>query len=266
MPDRSAPASEPVRFEVLGEHVALVTLDRPEKRNAVNGAVARLLEDAVRRADADPDVRAVLLVSSHPRVFCAGADLSQIGAGNTEGPMETVEGGFAGFVRAPRRTPWIAVVEGAALAGGFEIALACDLLVASTAATFALPEVTRGLLATAGGVHRLPRVLPRNVALEMIATGAPLDAARAHAFGLVNRLTEPGAALAAAAELARGIAGNAPVAVQEALSAAKAAAGLPDAEGQALVEAAMARLRGTEDYAEGPRAFLEKRAPRWTGR
>jgi enoyl-CoA hydratase/carnithine racemase len=265
MPDSTSAESEPVRFDVLGGQLALVTLDRPEKRNAINGTMARLLEDAVRRADADPDIRAVLLASSHPTVFCAGADLAQIGR-NTDGPMETPHGGFAGFVRAPRRTPWIAVVEGAALAGGFEIALTCDLIVASEGARFGLPEVTRGLLATAGGVHRLPRVLPRNVALELIATGSPLDAGRAHALGLVNRLAPTGGALAAATELARTIAGNAPGAVQEALAAAKAAVDVPDDEGRALAEAAMARLRGTEDYAEGPRAFLEKRPPRWTGR
>jgi enoyl-CoA hydratase/carnithine racemase len=115
-------------------------------------------------------------------------------------------------------------------------------------------------------VHRLPRVLPRNIALELIATGAPIGAERACALGLVNRLTGPGTALAAATELARTIAGNAPLAVQEALAAAKAALDVPDAEGQALAEAAMARLRGTADYAEGPRAFLEKRPARWTGR
>jgi enoyl-CoA hydratase/carnithine racemase len=259
------PASEPVRYERLDGHVAIVTLDRPEKRNAVNGAVARLLGEAVRRADADPDVRVVLLTSSDPRAFCAGADLSQIGQ-NTDGPMETPDGGFGGFVRARRRTPWIAVVEGPALAGGFEICLACDLVVASEAARFGLPEVTRGLLATAGGVHRLPRLIPRNVALELIATGAPVDGGRAHALGLVNRLTPAGGALAAAAELARTIAGNAPLAVQEALAAAKAALDVSDAEAEGLAQAALARLRGTEDYAEGPRAFLAKRPPRWTGR
>ena len=265
MPDAPGPASAPVRFEVLDEHVALVTLDRPEKRNAVNGTMARLLEDAVRRVEDDPDIRVALLASSHPGVFCAGADLSQIGR-NADGPMETPDGGFAGFVPPPagrRGSPWW---RGPRSPGASRSPSPATWSWRPRRPGSGCPEVSRGLLATAGGVHRLPRLLPRNVALELLVTGAPIGARRAHDLGLVNRLTEPGGALAAATGLARTIAGNAPLAVQEALAAASAAVDVPDDEGRALAEAAMARLRGTEDYAEGPRAFLEKRPPRWTGR
>ena len=258
-------AATPVKFEMLTAHIALVTLDRPEKRNAISPEVASALEAIVKRIEDDPEVRVAILTSSEPRVFCAGADLGAVASGKGAG-METPGGGFAGFVYAQRLKPWIAAVEGLALAGGCEICLACDMIVASDAARFGLPEVKRGLMAGAGGVHRLANVLPRNLAAELIATGEPLDAARAHAHGLVNRLVAPGETLAAARELAEAIAVNAPLSVQQSLAAMRASIGQPDGTGRTIVAERFAGLRRSADFKEGPRAFVEKREPVWTGR
>ncbi|TVV76751.1 enoyl-CoA hydratase-related protein [Sphingomonas solaris] len=259
------PAAEPVLYEKIGQHVGLVTLNRPEKRNAVNPAMATALEAIVRSTEADTDIRAVILTSSDDRVFCAGADLGAIASGTGKG-IETSAGGFAGFVYAQRWKPWIAAVEGMALGGGCELALACEMIVASEAARFGLPEVKRGLLAAAGGVHRIGAVLPRNIANELIATGEPLDAAGALRWGMVNRVTPPGETVATARLLAEAIAANAPLAVQYSLQAARASAAQPDGAGRTIVAERFAALRGTEDFKEGPRAFVEKRAPTWSGR
>ncbi|KMS52008.1 hypothetical protein V474_02865 [Novosphingobium barchaimii LL02] len=257
--------SEPVRFELLTPHIALVTLDRPEKRNAINPAVASAIEAIVRRVEESAEIRVVLLTSSEPKVFCAGADLGAIAAGAAR-DLETPTGGFAGFVFATRLKPWIAVVEGLALAGGFEICLACDMIVASQSARFGLPEVKRGLMAGAGGVHRIAGTLPRNIANEVLATGDNIDAAFAHRFGLVNRLAAAGEALSVARELADRIAANAPLAVQHTLAAARESMGQPDGAARTFASTHVAALRRTEDFKEGPRAFVEKREPVWTGR
>lgn len=254
-----------VMFEIIEPHLALVTLNRPEKRNAISGEVAAALERIVKQIEDDPQVRAVILTSSQDKVFCAGADLAAVASG-TGLSMETAHGGFAGFVFANRTKPWIAAVEGAAVAGGFEICLACDMIVGSRNARFGLPEVKRGLMAGAGGVHRLPNRVPTSLAYEMIATGEPIDAERAHAAGLLNRLAEPGEALAAARELAGRITPNAPLAVQHSLAVARSGAALPDGAARMLAAERMAMLRKTEDFREGPRAFVEKREPVWTGR
>ena len=264
MPDEVT-AAPLVRFELLSRHIALVTLDRPEKRNAISPEVASALEAIVRRIEEDPDIRVAILTSSEPRVFCAGADLGAVASGKGAG-METPGGGFAGFVYAQRIKPWIAAVEGMALAGGCEICLACDMIVASHGASFGLPEVKRGLMAGAGGVHRLANILPRNIAAELLATGEPIDGARAHALGLVNRLVDPGETLTAARELAEAIAKNAPLSVQHSLAAMRASIGQPDGAGRAMVAERFAALRKSEDFKEGPRAFVEKREPVWTGR
>jgi enoyl-CoA hydratase/carnithine racemase len=256
---------EPVLYQDVAPHVALVTLNRPEKRNAVNAEMAAALEAIVRRIEDDPEIRAAILTSSIDKVFCAGADLEAIVTGKGKG-IETAAGGFAGFTYAQRQTPWIAAVEGFALGGGCEIVLACDMIAASENAKFGLPEVKRGLLAGGGGVHRIGTVLPRNLAAELIATGEPLDAARAYHFGFVNRLAPAGGAVAAALELAQSIVTNAPLAVQYSLQAARMAAAQPDAFGRSVATERFLALRGTEDFKEGPRAFVEKRAPIWTGR
>jgi len=258
--------SAAVTVEKLPDHVALVTINRPEARNAVNGDVARGLDAAITQTDADDDVWVVILTGAGPDAFCAGADLKAVSSGRGH-ELRTERGGFAGFVHAPKRKPWIAAVQAAALAGGCEIALACDLVVAAPAARFGLPEVKRGLIASAGGLYRLPRALPPAVAREMILTGEPIGADRAHALGMVNVLAPDAAGLLDAAKsLAARITVNAPVAVRESLAVARQAFDLSDAALRQKSEEGQARNMQSEDFKEGPRAFIEKRAPRWQGR
>ena len=254
-----------VTIERLPDHVALVTLNRPEARNAVNGDVAQGLEAAIDATEADDDVWLVILTGSGSAAFCAGADLKAVSSGQGQA-LRTERGGFAGFVHATRRKPWIAAINGPALAGGCEIALACELRVAVPTARFGLPEVKRGLVASAGGLYRLPRALPQALALEMILTGEPISAERALQAGLVNALAEADGLLAAAQALAARITVNAPVAVRESLKVAKQALDLDDAGLRALSGQAQLAVMASEDYKEGPLAFIEKRAPRWTGR
>jgi enoyl-CoA hydratase/carnithine racemase len=254
-----------VLFELAAPRVALVTINRPEARNAVNGAVAAGLEAAVERVEADGEIWAAVLTGAGPHAFCAGADLKEISAGRGA-TLATERGGFAGFVRASRSKLWIAAAQGHALAGGLELLLACDLAVAAENATFGLPEVKRSLVAAAGGVFRLPRALPKAVALHMIATGEPIPAVRATQFGLVNKVVPAAEVRSAALALAQDVCANAPVAVRESLAIARRAANLDEEALWELSRAASQRIRQTEDFAEGPRAFVEKRPPRWVGR
>jgi enoyl-CoA hydratase len=254
-----------VLFEMIGEHVALVTLNRPDKRNAVNADVTQAMARILAHVEADSAVRAVVLTSCIDSVFCAGADLAAISSGNAAGIM-TKEGGFAGFTDAERLTPWIAAIEGKAFGGGCEIAMACDMIVLGADASIGLPEVKRSLIAGAGGVYRLPKLVPRNIALQMIATGNPITAERAYAIGLANEVAPAGQAKAAALALAAQIAENAPLAVQQSLSVARRALTLHDTDGRNAARAANAAIMDSDDIKEGPRAFLEKRAPVWKGR
>jgi enoyl-CoA hydratase/carnithine racemase len=257
-------SNDAVQTKQVADHVTLVTINRPEARNAVNGDVARGLEQAVLDTEKDPNVWVVILTGAGDKAFCAGADLKAVSAGT--GGLGTANGGFAGFVHQPRTKPWIAAVNGFALAGGSEIALACDLVVAIEEAAFGLPEVKRGLVAAAGGLYRLPRALPKAIALELIVTGAHFDAKRAYQHGLVNRLVARDQLMPEALKLAQAICENAPIAVRESLSVARQALDLDDAALRDLSAAASRKVAATEDYKEGPRAFIEKRAPRWVGR
>lgn len=254
-----------VTVEKLDNHIALVTINRPEARNAVNGDVAAGLEYAVRQTEADDDVWVVILTGAGEQAFCAGADLKEVSAGRRAG-IATEAGGFGGFVHMPRNKVWIAAVNGFALAGGLEIMLRCDMSVASERAAFGLPEVMRGLVALAGGIYRLPRAIPRNIAMELIATGGRLDAKRAAEFGLVNRVVPHNQLLAEAVALATTICANAPLAVRASLSVARQAYDLDDAALRKLSEEAGEKNSHTLDYREGPLAFVEKRAPRWQGK
>jgi len=246
-------------------HVALVTIERPQARNAVNVAVVQGLSRAVDLTESDVDTWVTIITGAGGKAFCAGADLNDVAAGRIMS-LRTEQGGFAGFTHRVREKPWIAAVDGFAVGGGFEIALACDLIVASETSVFGLPEPKRGLIAAAGGVYRVPRALPRHLALELIATGADLPAPRAHDFGLVNRLAAPGETVEAALALASKICACAPVAVYESLKIARVAADFDDPTLKQMTVKATERNSQTGDYKEGPRAFLEKRAPKWTGR
>jgi len=256
--------NDAVLIETLEDHIVQVTINRPEARNAINADVARSLARAIEQTEQDSGVWVVILTGAGDGVFCAGADLKEISAGRGAG-LSTEGNGFAGFVFAQRRKPWIAAVNGLALAGGCEIALACDMIVAADNGAFALPEVKRGLIAAAGGLFRLPRAIPRHVALELIATGDRLSARRAYEFGLVNRLVPAADVRDAAVKLAGEVAANAPIAVRESLAVARQALELEDESLRGLSQKAWHAIAQSEDFKEGPRAFIEKRAPRWTG-
>ena len=245
-------------------HVAVITINRPEARNAVNGDVAQGIEDAIDRLEAEPSLWLGILTGVPP-VFSAGADLKEINAGRANA-ISTKRGGFAGITTRERTKPIIAAVDGPALAGGTEICLACDLIVASTSAKFGIPEVKRCLVAAGGGLFRLPRKIPFNIAMELTLTGDPIDAERAHHFGLVNYLTEPGGALDRAKELARQIEANAPVAVRASRRVVLAAATEDEATGWRLSAEAFAEALSSEDNKEGLMAFIEKRPPNWAGK
>jgi enoyl-CoA hydratase len=249
-------------------HVAVITINRPEARNAVNTAVAQGIEKAVDELEADPEAWVGILTGARTDkgwVFCAGADLKQISV--DPAGMATERGGFAGFVKRERTKPVIAAVDGPALAGGTEIVLACDLVVASRTAVFGVPEVKRNLLAAAGALFRLPRKLPRNVAMELVLTGRlDFPAERAHHFGLVNVLCEEGQALEAATKLAAAITENAPLAVRESRRVLLAATDADDETGWRMSNEGIAEMFGTEDFREGLAAFVQKRAPVWKSR
>lgn len=254
-----------VLLEHIDDHIAVVTLNRPDKRHAVNGAVARRLDAIVKETEADPAVWVVVLTSSGGSTFCAGADLAEVAAGRAA-ELSTPDGGFGGFVESKRDKPWIAAVHGSALGGGLEFSLACDLRIVGENTVLGLPEVKRGLIAGAGGIYRLPRQIPRAIALEMIAVGEPVDAARAYELGLVNAVVPDGEVLKVALDYARKIAANAPLSVRESLTIARAAHEAPETESISAVRAAFGRLMQSEDFQEGPRAFVEKRAPKWSAR
>ena len=243
---------------------AIVKINRPEARNAVNGAVAEGIEAAIDRIEEDDSLWLGILTGVPP-VFCAGADLKEINAGNAAA-LATKRGGFGGFVQRERTKPIIAAVDGPALAGGTELVLACDLVVASTTATFGIPEVKRSLVAAAGGLFRLGRKIPLNIAMELALTGDPIDATRAHHFGLVNRLVEPGEALDAAVKLAEQVCANAPISVRESRKVVLEGTHAPDDVGWKLSVEGMAKAMSSEDFGEGLTAFIEKRPPQWKGR
>ncbi len=254
--------SESVTLAVQAHH-AVITIDRPRARNAVNEAVATGIEAGIDRLENDDDLW-VGILTGVPPVFCAGADLKEISAGNAGG-LQTERGGFAGITTRRRVKPIIAAVDGPALAGGTEITLACDLVVASTSATFGIPEVKRSLVAAAGGLFRLGRKIPLNIAMECALTGDPIPAVRAHHLGLVNDLCEPGEALAHAAALAERICANAPVAVRQSRRVVLEGTGADDETGWNLSHEAMAHAMQSTDFVEGLTAFIEKRPPNWTG-
>jgi enoyl-CoA hydratase len=242
------------------DRVAVWRLNRPEARNAINGATARAIARAVDDLD-ERDGLSVAIITGNGNSFCAGMDLK----GFLRGDLPSIEGrGFAGLVQRPPRKPLIAAVEGWALAGGCEIAIACDIVVASTEAKFGLPEPKRGMIATGGGTLKLARQLPYHIAMELLLTGEPLAAERAFYYGFVNRLVAPGEALAEALAIAKTIAANGPLAIEAIKQIAIGAADWSSR--QALVEQnTLAQpVFSSNDAREGARAFAEKRPPKWT--
>lgn len=242
--------------------VLTITLNRPQVRNAINSAVASAVAAAVAELDASRELAAAVLTGAGG-TFCAGMDLKAFLAG--ERPS-VPGGGFAGFVERPPAKPIVAAVEGAAVAGGFEIALACDLIVAAENARFGLPEVKRGLVAAGGGLLRLSRHVPYHLAVEWALTGDYISAGQAREAGLVTRVTPPGQALAEATELARRIAANGPLAVAATKRILAECREWPAAEEFARQAEINEPVRSSADAREGARAFVDKRKPRWEGR
>lgn len=241
--------------------VLVVSINRPERRNAVNQAVAQAIAAAMDTLDADPSLRAGI-ITGRGGCFCSGMDLVAF----LDGERPEIPGrGFAGVTETPPRKPLIAAVEGFALAGGCELALACDLIVAAEDASFGLPEVSRGLVAGSGGLVRLPRRIPPGIAMEYVLTGARMDARTAHGWGLVNRLCVPGAALETSLSLAESIAENAPLSVEMSKRIVMESPAWPAAETWRRQAPLVESVVASHDAREGARAFAEKRTPRWSG-
>lgn len=245
----------------LKDGVLTITICRPERRNAIDRATSLALAAALDRLDRDP-AASIGLLTGEGSHFCSGMDLKAFGEGER---VELPERGLAGLTKRPPRKPLIAAVEGYALAGGFEIALACDLIVASETAVFGLPEVKRGLIAGSGGLLRLGDRLPRAIAMELALTGGQIQAEAAHCWGLINRLVLPGEALAAACLLGREIAMNAPLSLAASKAIIAESARWPEAELWSRQDAILEGVINSRDAREGARAFVEKRAPVWGG-
>ena len=250
--------------EVLVEHIdgmVIVTINRPEVRNAVNRAVSYGVCEALDEMDRNPALRIGILTGAGGN-FCAGMDLKAF----LKGEITRVEGrGILGIAQTPPKKPLIAAVEGYALAGGFESMLACDLVVAARNAQFGLPEVKRGLGAAAGGLMRLPRLIPQRIAMEAALTGDMIPAERMYQYGLINALVEPGQALEEAKKLARRIMANAPLAVAASKRVIIEQRDWPIAEMFVQQEKITGQLIHSADAKEGARAFAEKRPAVWKG-
>jgi len=253
--------TETVLYETRG-HVAIITINRPEARNAINVVTALALDEAFTRADADDEIRAAVLTGADTKAFSAGMDLKAF----AQGEMPFTAHGFAGVVEHPFAKPLIGAANGSAFAGGFEVLLSCDLIVAADHALFGIPEVQRGLFAGAGGLLRLPRRIPRAIAAQMALTGDPLTAQRAYDIGLVNEVVPSAELFDAALALATRIATNAPLAVRVTKEIMRSTADTSEAEGWSVSKAAFEQIAASADALEGAVAFAEKREPRWTGR
>lgn len=241
------------------DHTLVITMVRHDKRNAIDGEMTLALDEALNRLDDDHDLWVGVLTGG-PDMFCAGSDMAA-GSGTP-----TDRGGIYGTVGRARKTPLIAAVEGVAYGGGFEVLMACDLIVAASNARIALPEVKRGLVASSGALFRASRVLPLNVAKQLLVTGADLPVADGQRFGLINVVCEPGAALTEALALAAQISANSPVAVGHALRAVDTIVSVSDDDSWEVSHEAARSNRESHDAKEGVNAFFEKRAPQWTGR
>ncbi|MER8868143.1 enoyl-CoA hydratase-related protein [Mesorhizobium sp. M0751] len=255
------PSSEPVLFEARG-NVAVISLNRPDRRNAVDANTCQLLRGAVNQLESDAGLAVGVLRGNGP-VFCSGMDLRAFVNGQAE-QILFGEGRFGGFVSRQRTKPLIAAVHGAAVAGGFELMLACDLVVSAEGCLFGLPEAKRGLVAGGGGAIRLGEILPPAIANEILLTGEIFDAKRALGLGLVNRMTTESNLIEAAMILAQAIGRNAPLSIQNGLTLAKAAR-RNQQDLWALNDKVLRDMIASRDAAEGAIAFSEKRSPIWRG-
>ena len=254
--------SEPAVLTERRDGVLVITLNRPDARNAVNAALAEGVGAALDELDADDELRVGVLTGAG-KGFSSGMDLKAFVAGESS----YVEGrGFAGITQRSSRKPVIAAIEGFAVAGGFEVALSCDLIVASKGARLGIPEVKRSLVAAAGALFRLPRRIPYHLAMELALTGNPIDAERGHQLGLVNRLAEPGGALDAALELAGDIVKNGPLALIASKEIVQGSRDWTEEESWEKQGPIAGPVMGSEDAREGAIAFAEKRDPVWKGR
>lgn len=249
-----------VLTEVKGRTL-VITINRPEARNAVNGDVASGIEAAIDELEANEELWTGILTGTGP-VFCAGADLKAINSGEAGG-LQTERGGFGGFVQRKRTKPVIAALNGHAYAGGCELAIACDLVVAPEGGKIGIPEVKRSLIALAGGLVRLPRLLGKNAALELAMTGDPFPVERMFELGLVNRIVPEDQVLSTALELADKINEAAPLAVRASRQAILDGLTLDEEDAFKLGGELVGPVFRSEDFAEGPLAFIEKRAPKW---
>lgn len=258
---------DPVALYERRGGVAIITLNRPQALNAVNGELSTLVGTLLERADTDPDVRAIILTGAG-RAFCAGADLKALGSGASLEAEGHPEWGFAGYAQHWVSKPTIAAVNGFALGGGTELVLASDLAVIDEQAQLGLPEVKRGLFAAAGGVIRLQQQIPRKIALELALTGEPITAADGLQLGLVNRVAPAGTSLAIALQIGETIAANAPLAIRESKSMIHRTANLSDwgLEAWDHNTKTMQVVFTSADAQEGPKAFTERRLPNWQGR
>ena len=258
----NASANEDAVVVTQDEEVLIVRLNRPAARNAISPALARGVSAAMDRLDGDPTLRAGLLIGTGVG-FCAGMDLKAL----LRNESSFTERGFGGITLKPPNKPMVAAIEGFALAGGLELAMSCDLIVAARGARLGIPEVKRGLVAAGGGLMRLARRIPYHVAMHLAITGDPISAERAYDVGLVNELCEPGEAFERGLALAKIVASNAPLAVQASKAIVRDALDLNEAAGWELQDRiGMPIVHETEDAREGARAFAEKRPPVWKGR
>ncbi len=251
--------------EVLSERrgrVALLTINRPEARNAINLATARALSDALDECASDDAVSVVVLTGAGDKAFSAGMDLKAFAAGE----VPITEHGFAGITKRVFDKPLIAAANGAALAGGFEILISCDMVVAAEHAVFGIPEAQRGLIAGGGGLIRLPRRVPLAVAYEMALTADPIGAARAYELGLVNRVVPAAELLEVAVALGERVAKNAPLALRASKSVMRRSLELTEEESWTVSDEAFGAIGRSADALEGAVAFAERREPNWQGR